>query len=110
MKKSMVPMMKLGLFALVMGALAYSSTAVAKKPSGGGGDVQCPDVWDPVICSDGLVYSNYCYASVAGATGCVPYGDDSAISGGGKCPRAISCPDVYDPVTCSNGVTYPNSC
>ena len=35
----------------------------------------CPDVFAPVICSDGNVYANYCYASLACATGCVPYGD-----------------------------------
>jgi hypothetical protein len=49
----------------------------AKKPGGGGGgggcprDIACPDVWDPVICSDGVVYSNACYAYRACATGCV---------------------------------------
>lgn len=43
---------------------------------GGGGGIECPDVWDPVICSNGVVYSNYCYASKAKATGCVPFGDD----------------------------------
>jgi hypothetical protein len=37
-------------------------------------DIQCPDVWDPVICDDGVVYSNSCYAYRACATGCVPYG------------------------------------
>ena len=42
----------------------------------GGGGTECPDVWDPVICSNGQVYSNYCYASKAKATGCVPFGDD----------------------------------
>ncbi len=34
----------------------------------------CLDVWAPVICSNGVVYSNSCYASCARATGCVPYG------------------------------------
>ena len=42
----------------------------------GGGGTECPDVWDPVICSNGQVYSNYCYASKAKATGCISFGDD----------------------------------
>jgi hypothetical protein len=37
----------------------------------------CPDVYSPVICSNGVVYSNSCYASLACATGCVPYADAS---------------------------------
>jgi hypothetical protein len=58
-------------------------TAYAKKPSGGGGsiggcprNIECLDVWDPVICSDGVVYSNDCYAYRACATDCVPYGGE----------------------------------
>jgi hypothetical protein len=35
----------------------------------------CPENYAPVICSDGVVYSNSCFASAAGATGCVPYAD-----------------------------------
>jgi hypothetical protein len=35
----------------------------------------CPDVYAPVICSNGKVYSNACRASCAHATGCRPYGD-----------------------------------
>ena len=47
------------------------SQAVAQCPRPG---VYCLDVWDPVICSNGQVYSNSCYAYRACATGCVPYG------------------------------------
>lgn len=54
------------LVALAGGALA--STALA-----GGGGSNCPDVWNPVICSNGQVYSNLCYANLAKAKGCVPY-------------------------------------
>ncbi len=50
-----------------------TSVAEAKRPGGG---INCPDVWDPVICSNGQVYSNFCYASVAGATGCVRLGGE----------------------------------
>jgi hypothetical protein len=38
-------------------------------------DLNCLDVWIPVICNDGVIYSNACYAMRACATGCVPYGD-----------------------------------
>jgi hypothetical protein len=34
----------------------------------------CPEVYEPVICSNGVVYSNSCFAGLACATGCVPYG------------------------------------
>ncbi|HYH47407.1 MAG TPA: hypothetical protein VEG34_17130 [Thermoanaerobaculia bacterium] len=43
---------------------------VAKCPRPG---INCPDVYDPVICSNGQVYGNSCYAYVACATGCVSY-------------------------------------
>ena len=56
------------------------------KGKPGGGIEQCPrkgvmciDLWDPVICDDGQVYSNDCYAWVACATGCEPYGDGGPI-------------------------------
>ena len=62
----------------VMGAAAW-----AKRPGGGGGgggtgcpkDIQCFDLWDPVICADGVVYSNSCYAFRACAPGpCISTG------------------------------------
>jgi len=70
MKKQLcVRLSLLSLAALAFGALASSTFAA-------GGGIQCPDVWKPVICSNGVVYSNACYASRAHATNCVPYGDD----------------------------------
>jgi hypothetical protein len=58
--------------ALTAGALSVSTVeAAAGCPRK---DVYCLDVWDPVICSNGVVYSNSCYAYRACATGCVPYG------------------------------------
>ncbi len=39
----------------------------------GCGPDACLDVWRPVICSDGRVYSNLCYAQRACAKGCVAY-------------------------------------
>ena len=67
---------------VVFGVVVLLSTndTLAAKPGGGGGTkcprqgIYCLDVWDPVICSNGVVYSNSCYAYVACATGCVPYG------------------------------------
>lgn len=33
-------------------------------------DIQCPDVYNPVTCSNGVTYPNSCYAYRACATGC----------------------------------------
>ena len=30
-------------------------------------------IYAPVICSNGIVYDNSCFANAAGATGCTPY-------------------------------------
>lgn len=35
---------------------------------------ECLDVWKPVLCPNGQVYSNSCYAAKACQTNCVPYG------------------------------------
>jgi len=54
----------------VLGASAVSSAAPKCKPNP---NAICPLYYDPVICSNGQVYSNQCFASAACATGCVPY-------------------------------------
>jgi hypothetical protein len=59
--------------ALTAGALSVSDVQAASGCPRK--DVYCLDVWNPVICSNGVVYSNSCYAYRACATGCVPYGD-----------------------------------
>lgn len=74
--------------ALVLVAGAALTTAVSAA-GGGGGGFGCPDVWNPVICSNGQVYSNQCYANLAHAKNCVPYGDtratrDRRVTGAGK--------------------------
>jgi len=95
--------------ALVAVGLLATGTALAKKPvppPPPKGDCNCPDVYAPVICSNGTVYSNLCQAGCAGATGCVPYGDVTALAAAGGC----RCPLVYAPVICDNGKTYPNPC
>jgi len=74
----------LGVFTFGVLVLVGTGEAVAGKPGGGGVGSGCPrqgiyclDVWRPVICSDGHVYSNDCYAYVACATGCQPYGGET---------------------------------
>jgi hypothetical protein len=59
-------------FCLVLVAVvAVGTVAIAAKkpPAGGGGgcpkDFYCLDVWIPVQCADGLIYSNQCYADRA---------------------------------------------
>lgn len=37
--------------------------------------VDCPSNYEPVICSNGVIYGNSCYAIADGATGCVPYAE-----------------------------------
>jgi len=55
-----------GLIALVPGAPAEAK---------GGGPKLCPEIYAPVICDNGKVYPNQCYADRAHAKNCVPYGD-----------------------------------
>ena len=75
----------LSVFTFGVLVLVGTGEVVAGKPGGGGGvgsgcprqGIYCLDVWRPVICSDGHVYSNDCYAYVACATGCQPYGGET---------------------------------
>ena len=53
------------------GTTASATSTSAAAP--GGGDILCLDIYDPVICNDGQVYGNACYARAAGAHGCKPY-------------------------------------
>lgn len=57
--------------ALTGSALAFAvpSEAKPKCPKEG----VCPLIYDPVICSDGQIYSNQCFANLACAKGCEPY-------------------------------------
>lgn len=57
-------------FALVVFAGGALATAVHA-----GGPNLCPDIYAPVICSNGKIYPNQCYADRAKAKNCVPYGD-----------------------------------
>ena len=62
----------------IVGAAAFGTISVSAKPPKGGGtgcpkNIVCADVWIPVQCADGIIYSNACYADRACAPGpCVP--------------------------------------
>ncbi|HEX4965488.1 MAG TPA: hypothetical protein VF173_32055 [Thermoanaerobaculia bacterium] len=73
-KTTLIPKLVLAA-ALVAGAMALPSQAISSG-SGCPHHGFCPDIYQPVICSNGVVYSNSCFASLACATGCVPYGLD----------------------------------
>ena len=55
--------------------IGLSSLFAPAQASFGGGNCICPDVYAPVICSNGVTYSNSCRASCAHATGCHRTGD-----------------------------------
>lgn len=64
---------------LIIAAVLAGGLALADKPNKPSKpckwrNLMCADVWDPVICNDGEIYSNSCYARRACATGCQPYG------------------------------------
>jgi hypothetical protein len=64
-------------------------------PCGGQPNCPCSSEFDPVICQDGKVYANPCFAECAG--------------GPGPCSAFGVCSNIFNPVTC-NGVTYANAC
>ena len=51
-------------------AIGVSSLFTPAQARFGGGNCICPDVYAPVICSNGVTYSNSCVASCNHATGC----------------------------------------
>jgi len=61
---------------VMVGLIVVGGVVMAKrppKPAPGGcpwSDIQCPDVYDPVTCDNGVTYPNGCYAFAACATGC----------------------------------------
>ena len=66
----------------------------------------CPKIYAPVICDNGKVYPNQCWADRRNAENCVPVGFpfEEAKRGGPPCPK------IWAPVICDNGKTYPNQC
>ena len=61
------------LMAIVLGAatVLVGTLATSRVEAG---SCKCPMIWDPVICSDGQVYSNACVARCSGAHGCTSTG------------------------------------
>lgn len=53
----------------------YPALAALASSTFAGGPPLCPDIYAPVICSNGKIYPNQCYADRAKAKNCVPYGD-----------------------------------
>jgi hypothetical protein len=65
--------------ALTMAALSVPAPSRALSGDLGGCPRSglCPDNYGPVICSNGGVYPNSCYAYLNCATDCVPYSNAS---------------------------------
>ena len=55
--------------------IGVSSLFTPAQARFGGGNCICPDVYAPVICSNGVTYSNSCVASCNHATDCHSTGD-----------------------------------
>lgn len=62
-------LMKFGFAVALVAVVAAGTVSFAGKPAPGGGkcpkNILCLDVWDPVVCADGITYSNQCYADRA---------------------------------------------
>ena len=72
--------LKIWKLALPLGLAAAALSVPAPSQAiaiGCGQGYECLDVWKPVICPNGQVYSNSCYAAKACQTNCVPYGGDT---------------------------------
>jgi len=55
-------------------ALAVFAVGVLAVAAHAAGPAVCPQIYAPVICSNGKIYPNQCYADKAHAKDCVPYG------------------------------------
>lgn len=74
MKLSMKKVSMLGLAVAVTTIGATASVALGGFAlSAKCGPDACLDVWRPVICPNGVVYSNACYAAKACQKNCTPY-------------------------------------
>lgn len=66
-------MSKLALALALTSAIGVGSASIADAKCKPNPNAICPFIYAPVICSNGQVYSNQCFADAACATGCVPY-------------------------------------
>ncbi|MBN8645930.1 MAG: hypothetical protein J0L61_11900 [Planctomycetes bacterium] len=80
MKKSSNRLMAAGMlaFAGVVTAVVVSTASAAGPFGGPCFKGNCLDVYKPVLCPNGQVYSNDCYAAKACQKNCVPYGGDAS--------------------------------
>lgn len=69
----MKKMQKLGLAAFSVVVTAVAILGVQSATAIPPGRCICLAIIRPVICSNGVVYQNDCYARCARATGCVPF-------------------------------------
>ena len=70
--KRFLPVLKLLVLVGAIVAVCFAADALAKGGGGLGGcprDINCPDIWDPVWCDQGM-FPNACYAFAACATNC----------------------------------------
>src|SRR4029077_19639672 len=76
MKANMRKVSMLALAAGVTAVAGFATVTLAIGPIGGGcgKGTYCLDVWKPVLCPNGVVYSNDCYAAKACQKYCLPYG------------------------------------
>lgn len=84
MKKRVVPVLMATFGLGVTAVLLSGADALAKGKHGGGNNcpyrfIVCTALWDPVICADGNVYSNDCYAMANCQFDCEPYGNGGPI-------------------------------
>ncbi len=56
---------------VILGSVAV---AIASLSVASAGPPVCPQIYAPVICDNGKVYPNQCYADRNHAKNCVPYG------------------------------------
>jgi hypothetical protein len=59
--------------AAMTGASTHAAAAQSAKKCVPNPNPICYQIYAPVICSNGVVYTNQCYADAACAKGCVPY-------------------------------------
>lgn len=64
---------KLALALALSGVVSVGAVSTAQAKCKPNPNAICPFIYSPVICSNGQVYSNQCFADAACATGCVPY-------------------------------------
>jgi hypothetical protein len=57
------------------GAISKKEQRAMNGGAPGCAKFNCLDVYQPVICSNGVVYSNACYAARACQKNCQPYGE-----------------------------------